>query len=128
VGIVIGKVYAGVSYLHFFGGIPAVPPELRDIQRPHVLQRMLYGPEVGYDFDFGHLILRPTVGGGLYEQIESQMSVSYIGLEPYIEPAVLLLVREGPLIFGGKLDVLFLRPFPAPTWGIQLQGDLGVRF
>jgi hypothetical protein len=75
----------------------------------------LFGGETGYDFVFGIVTLRPTIGLGAYVlRTQFEFGTSSNGAF-YLEPSPLMEVTIGHLVFGVDANVLALPELEGPA-------------
>jgi hypothetical protein len=127
-GVSFFNIYAGLSFMYYFGHSETVPPSSEKRSGKSVL----YGFEGGYDFDIVHVvIIRPQLGVGVFNGNYGGggfTTDTADGKNLYLEPGATVVVPLGLLFVGGDANAIFLPGQSGARAGFTFHGSIGVRF
>jgi hypothetical protein len=127
-GVSIFNIYAGLSFMYYFGG-SATLPESTDKRSG---KSVLYGFEGGYDFNIVNVvIIRPQLGIGVYNgnfHGGGFTTDTADGRNLYLEPGVTGIVPLGFWFVGADANALFLPGQSGSSAGFTFHGQIGLKF
>ena len=114
-GVSLSSLYAGLSFLYYFGGRQDVPSPLGP-PVPVSGTSVLYGLEIGYNIGLPAITLRPQVGVGKYTlNVDGSAQVSgvtYNGSSAwdniYLEPGIVAKASFGMWLVGVDANLFWL--------------------
>jgi hypothetical protein len=128
-GVSFFNIYAGLSFMYYFGGKADIP----DSTDKRSGKTVLYGFEGGYDFNIVNVvIIRPQLGIGVYngnfKGPGGFTTDTADGKNLYLEPGVTAVVPLGLWFVGGDANALFLPGQSGSSAGFTFHGQIGFKF